>query len=1692
MALPTERVVTGTYVNPVTGEPYDGRRGEHYVIFEPIPARWTDQNGNQVLLGGGRVNLDENGHFEETVVCTDAPGVLPLEGRAWHLRQFVAGSWAEPAVIVVPMGDGPLDITDVLSVRICGVDYVPVPGPPGSPGAPGTAGPPGSSAYEVAVAEGFVGTEAQWLASLQGEPGDDGQQGEDGPAGDSAYEVAVQEGFSGTEQEWLNSLVGPEGEQGPAGLSVDPDTGVTDGGDISRNGTNPAAVDIQPLRARIVDYFSDPAIVTDVETTTVTTVELDSVALDRTITWLLMDGNGFVYQQGTRPSPTDRRNFIVLGMVAQDNGSIFLAQSIPTITRQPVNQLYDLMDAIGAFGIIGNDVSPNGANLQLNVGAGQVFSRGWNHFDGGTETSSPHVVTTLGATPASWVRALRESDLEHADASTTVDVANYDNVGMLTPIPSGDAAVHQLWMFPTSEGAEVHVLQYGQRTFGTLDDAVSGAGTAAFVTNPALPGNAILLGYLAVLGTATDLSNSTQAVIIKAGKFGAGPGGGASVDLSGYAMLAGAEFTGPITSLLSSPEDMAEASRSTADSTERWLRSADGEMRWGPGNAPADTFLKRLAIGVLAVMDTDLVVGQEAASAIKLKQSSIDLSMEASGADLFVSVFELVEFAGQQRDYLRLESGEFTAHASGKWIFGNGPEATTGHVLDGVANQIGLYGALPVGRQIISGARTTGGALQDLLDALESVGLISDSTTAGPALVETVNGEAGPDVSLGSADVGAIPEASKGVANGVASLGSDGKVPGTQLPSPAVSSVNGETGAVVLDSADIGAIPVTEKGIADGVASLDNTGKVPSAQLPAAPVTSVNGETGTVVLSAADVGALDQATADDLYSPIDGLYYNVLDHGAVGDGTTDDAPAINTLLASVPSGSVVTLPALPYAIGVPIVVPPGKTLMGLRADLMTVTDLYEPVPVIKPTAGFTGVSAIRFLDQATGGYAKISGEQRVFNLTLDGVNVAAGVDGLQAKGNVQNVALRDLTIRRFPNSGIYCGLEGGVGPYSWRMYRVMLDNNHVHGMYAERMVDLTLVDCQAIGNWANGFVLSNAANSQSIGCRSEWNGSHGLYLTGDWGTGQGSGGMIVSSFSTDRNGFNGLYIDATGNAPITVSTIMTRRDGRNGGTGGGGYAGIAVANATMPVMINGWTNYPGVDDGGGAANSPEYGGRFTGNTFVQIDSAYIQGATTSLNTAGGNKTFRLGSTVTLLTGTTAAPVQGTFGDGSINITRLIAANPFTVAHRGSGGEFPEHTMIAYESAVAAGAKAIEVSCCLTADGILVCFHDTTLERMTGITPGSIGTYTYAQLSQFVKIKGSTLLGAGWADQPIPTLENVLDRFLGKVVIFLEAKDNPSVPVMQALLPNRYPQARDTVVWKNYYLAASWAWAKTNGFYTWAYIDANTTSTAMDAIDSNIDMWGVPIAASDAKITEVVGRPGGKPVMVWSVHRHYDVARLTGLGVRGLMEAEWLYLNDKLALTNDQWQSRVKNPGTIGAQPYEPNYALKYDATGRAYITQLPNQAVLMGGHRLSIAKAAGTYSIAYSMTWDNIPGVNLHSGIAFAKPDDTVYAFNAANASGGYHIVFRSNGDLQLYRHTAGNASGTQLGTSPTAAPVAGTKMNFTVTVTPTAVSVTRTDVGPTTVTVNDTTYRGRYWHLSTGSVTVANTTPYFDDIVIT
>ncbi|MXV43587.1 hypothetical protein GS501_00645 [Saccharibacter sp. 17.LH.SD] len=108
-------------------------------------------------------------------------------------------------------------------------------------GPPGPPGDPGKDAYQLAVQQGFQGSEQDWLKSLVGPKGDRGDPGE------NAYEVAVQQGFQGTKADWLKSLVGPQGDPGPSGAGQVIDVplapgwntqGHTNDGDVAKGSLN--------------------------------------------------------------------------------------------------------------------------------------------------------------------------------------------------------------------------------------------------------------------------------------------------------------------------------------------------------------------------------------------------------------------------------------------------------------------------------------------------------------------------------------------------------------------------------------------------------------------------------------------------------------------------------------------------------------------------------------------------------------------------------------------------------------------------------------------------------------------------------------------------------------------------------------------------------------------------------------------------------------------------------------------------------------------------------------------------------------------------------------------------------------------------------------------------------------------------------------------------------------------------------------------------------------------------------------------------------------------------------------------------------------------------------------------------------------------------------------------------------------
>ncbi|MER6086529.1 right-handed parallel beta-helix repeat-containing protein [Streptomyces bluensis] len=396
-----------------------------------------------------------------------------------------------------------------------------------------------------------------------------------------------------------------------------------------------------------------------------------------------------------------------------------------------------------------------------------------------------------------------------------------------------------------------------------------------------------------------------------------------------------------------------------------------------------------------------------------------------------------------------------------------------------------------------------------------------------------------------------------------------------------------------------------QRGAANGLATLDAFGRVLEDQLP-------------------DIAKSPQM--------VDWINVKAPAYGAVGDGTTDDTEAIHKAIAAAGIGGIVYFPRGVYLISAPLDLPKGVTLWGSHSNLMVGPGMKDEdfECFIRAAPSMTTGAMVQIIGDDDGTHPAINGEQRIINLMFDGSKVATGtLDGIYAKGNVQNVVMRDVCVRKMPNNGIITGSNTKEEmPYSWRLHSVMVDNCKGNGIVFDKQTDLTMFDVQVIGCWATGIRLTNSANTILEACRAEWNGGHGFHFTGAWGNWPGSGSVTMNACSTDRNGWDGVRVDATGNGPLLINALNTRRDGRNGGPGGGGYAGLALLNRA-PVVVTGLGCYVGTDDGGTANTSPQYGVRVANARDVNVIGAYLHGLTAGVFQEGTNERVRFTAITTV-------------------------------------------------------------------------------------------------------------------------------------------------------------------------------------------------------------------------------------------------------------------------------------------------------------------------------------------------------------------------------------------------------------------------------------------------------------------------------
>jgi glycerophosphoryl diester phosphodiesterase len=128
------------------------------------------------------------------------------------------------------------------------------------------------------------------------------------------------------------------------------------------------------------------------------------------------------------------------------------------------------------------------------------------------------------------------------------------------------------------------------------------------------------------------------------------------------------------------------------------------------------------------------------------------------------------------------------------------------------------------------------------------------------------------------------------------------------------------------------------------------------------------------------------------------------------------------------------------------------------------------------------------------------------------------------------------------------------------------------------------------------------------------------------------------------------------------------------------------------------------------------------------------------------------------------------------------------AHRGVLALAPENTLAAYQKAIDLGLDFIEIDVRPTRDKILVSVHDGSLKRTTGLDrPVSAVT-----LSEIRELSAGEFFGQPFAQEKVPTLEEIFRLGRGKIGFYLDFKDGD--PAQLAEMLRRFNVVDDCVIY----------------------------------------------------------------------------------------------------------------------------------------------------------------------------------------------------------------------------------------------------------------------------------------------------------
>jgi glycerophosphoryl diester phosphodiesterase len=246
------------------------------------------------------------------------------------------------------------------------------------------------------------------------------------------------------------------------------------------------------------------------------------------------------------------------------------------------------------------------------------------------------------------------------------------------------------------------------------------------------------------------------------------------------------------------------------------------------------------------------------------------------------------------------------------------------------------------------------------------------------------------------------------------------------------------------------------------------------------------------------------------------------------------------------------------------------------------------------------------------------------------------------------------------------------------------------------------------------------------------------------------------------------------------------------------------------------------------------------------------------------------------------------------VIALASQPPLVIAHRGASAEAPEHTRAAYDRAVRQGADVLECDLQMTADEVLVCVHDTTVDRTASNTgTGRVDAHTLAELRA---MDFGAWKGPQFAGERIVTFAEQLRRYRNSKAgrFYVETKAPAEYggrmePALVDLLrrvdlvpAGRADPDRAPVIVQSFDLASLEAVKQLAPSLPTAWLFVAPPADLAAGIPGAVDVLA-PAADWVREHPEIVGQAhaAGRPVHVWTVDDPAAMDELLEQGVDGI-------------------------------------------------------------------------------------------------------------------------------------------------------------------------------------------------------------------